>query len=193
MYLSQNLQSFLCWLASSWFFYVDSLLIFSLIIVCMWNIKYSFLPWSTCHFLQEMIWKAVLKKLLRGNFFPLPEVVICFPKHNFWYAGPVSSNNASPESFNVILVNTNYDILLTGSYQDPGKSSLENMINQPMLQSSTGCRVFKKLWWYNGFASHLHPQLLMLKMLVPNFCWEHWFTGILSPILLAVQWICIND
>ncbi|CAL5330401.1 unnamed protein product [Camellia sinensis] len=66
--------------------------------------------------------------------------------------------------------------LLRGFCQDLGKSNLENMINRLMLLSNIGCRVFKRLWSYNGSALHLPPLLMMLRLLVPNFSSEHCYT-----------------
>ncbi|CAL5381220.1 unnamed protein product [Camellia sinensis] len=68
--------------------------------------------------------------------------------------------------------------LLRGFCQDLRKSNLENMINRLMLLSNIGCRVFKRLWSYNGSALHLPPLLMMLRLLVPNFSSEHCYTGI---------------
>ncbi|CAL5379366.1 unnamed protein product [Camellia sinensis] len=73
--------------------------------------------------------------------------------------------------------------LLTGFCQDLGKSNLENMINHLMLLSNIGCRVFKRLWLYNGSALHLSPLLMMLRLLVPNFSFEHCYTGRPANIL----------
>ncbi|CAL5379514.1 unnamed protein product [Camellia sinensis] len=67
--------------------------------------------------------------------------------------------------------------LLRGFCQDLGKSNLENMINHLMLLSNIACRVFKRLWLYNGSAFHLPPLLMMLRLLVPNFSSEHCCTG----------------
>ncbi|CAL5379508.1 unnamed protein product [Camellia sinensis] len=66
--------------------------------------------------------------------------------------------------------------LLRGFCQDLRKSNLENMINRLMLLSNIGCRVFKRLWSYNGSALHLPPLLMMLRLLVPNFSSEHCYT-----------------
>ncbi|KAI8027639.1 Nuclear pore complex protein NUP107 [Camellia lanceoleosa] len=46
-----------------------------------------------------------------------------------------------------------------------------------MLPSNIGCEVFKRLWLYNGSALHLPPLLMMLKLLVPNFSFEHCYTA----------------
>ncbi|CAL5379504.1 unnamed protein product [Camellia sinensis] len=72
--------------------------------------------------------------------------------------------------------------LLRGFCQDLGKSKLENMINHLILLSNIGCRVFKRLWLYNGSALHLPPLLMMLRLLVPNFSSEHCYTGVFQII-----------
>ncbi|KAL7234882.1 hypothetical protein ACSBR1_018366 [Camellia fascicularis] len=69
---------------------------------------------------------------------------------------------------------------LKGSFEEiaeRAKSNLENMINHLMLLRSIGCRVFKRLWLYNGSALHLPPLLMLLRLLVPNFSSEHCYTG----------------
>ncbi|KAI8025103.1 Nuclear pore complex protein NUP107 [Camellia lanceoleosa] len=43
--------------------------------------------------------------------------------------------------------------------------------------------VFKRLWLYNGSALHLPPLLMMLKLLVPNFSFEHCYTATNETLL----------
>ncbi|CAL5379448.1 unnamed protein product [Camellia sinensis] len=76
---------------------------------------------------------------------------------------------------------------LRGFCQDLGKSNLENMINHLMLLSNIGCRVFKRLWLFNGSALHLPPLLMMLRLLVPNFSFEHCYTELIIHLLEIVS------
>ncbi|CAL5381192.1 unnamed protein product [Camellia sinensis] len=66
--------------------------------------------------------------------------------------------------------------------QDLGKSKLEYMINHLILLSNISCKVFKRLWLYNGSALHLPPLLMMLRLLVPNFSSEHCYTEVFQII-----------
>lgn len=63
--------------------------------------------------------------------------------------------------------------MITGFCQDQEKPKLENIMNHLMLWSNIGCRVFKKLWLFNGSALHLPPQLPMLKTLPLNLFCKH--------------------
>ncbi|CAL5379374.1 unnamed protein product [Camellia sinensis] len=76
---------------------------------------------------------------------------------------------------------------LRGFCQDLGKLNLENMINHLMLLSNIGCRVFKRLWLFNGSALHLPPLLMMLRLLVPNFSFEHCYTELIIHLLEIVS------
>ncbi|CAL5379212.1 unnamed protein product [Camellia sinensis] len=74
--------------------------------------------------------------------------------------------------------------------QDLGKSNLGNMINHLILLSNIGCRVFNRLWLYNGSALHLPPLLMILKLLVPNFSSEHCYTDniLFREFVLISMW-----
>ncbi|CAL5381200.1 unnamed protein product [Camellia sinensis] len=51
-----------------------------------------------------------------------------------------------------------------------------------ILLSNISCKVFKRLWLYNGSALHLPPLLMMLRLLVPNFSSEHCYTEVFQII-----------
>lgn len=80
----------------------------------------------------------------------------------------------------------------TGFYQDLGKSKLVQIASYQMLQSSTACKVFKKLWLPNGFALRHLRQLLMSKMLVQNYFYEHWYIGNSCTVLWSFMLVFWN-
>ncbi|CAL5381152.1 unnamed protein product [Camellia sinensis] len=108
----------------------------------------------------------------------MTEVIFLFSKHHEELVGIYASQLAHHRCIDLIV--HMMELRLNRRLYD-SKGSFEE------IESNIGCRVFKRLWLYNGSALHLPPLLMMLKLLVPNFSFEHCCTELIIHLLEIVS------
>ncbi|CAL5379562.1 unnamed protein product [Camellia sinensis] len=91
----------------------------------------------------------------------MTEVIFLFSKHHEELVGIYASQLAHHRCIDLFV----HMMELRLNRRNDSKGSFEEIE-----------RVFKRLWLYNGSALHLPPLLMMLKLLVPNFSFEHCYT-----------------
>ncbi|CAL5379538.1 unnamed protein product [Camellia sinensis] len=107
----------------------------------------------------------------------MTEVIFLFSKHHEELVGIYASQLAHHRCIDLFV--HMMELRLNRSYDSKG--SFEEIE-----------RVFKRLWLCNGSALHLPPLIMMLKLLVPNFSFEHCYTDDLCGNILFREFALIS-